>query len=216
MRRTIALAVVATVLTGCPAHWKDLKKIESEQHFVLQKDYTRTQVRGIGVKWVEGLRAGVYSLAAEDDDGFYYRGDGQCVVKLPSDSADDYLKTGTSKLPFLHGGLWLPKQGIEKDPKLFYIQGEHLTDAQVGSQANAAAATAGTVQGPPTTVAGAAGGALGGALVGGIIAMGKGEVLFINYGSEKDFVAKLNIVGRERGGLGPHADRLDPSTVAPK
>ena len=183
MRRHFALPLLALMATGCPAHWENLKKADREQSFVLAKDYTRTERRGIGVKWVEGLRAGAYRLAAEDDDGLYFRGEGACVVKLNSDNADEYLQTGTSKAGFMVGGLWLPRKGVEKDPRLFYVVGGEVNTAQV--------AAASTVAAPPTTAAVG----VGGALVGAIIASGKGEVLFINFGSEKGFVANLHVTG---------------------
>ncbi len=184
----LAVAFIAAITSGCAHKWADLKRVEREQYFVLAKAYTRTETRGIGVKWVEGLRTGVYRLGAEDDDGLYFRGEGNCVVMLSGSDGDEYLKTGQSKLGFQAGGLWLPKKGVEKDPKLFYLLGGDVSTEQVTA--------ASTATGQPTTVAGGVGAGLGGALVGGIIAAGKGDVLFINYGSEKDFVAGLKILDK--------------------
>jgi hypothetical protein len=186
MWRFLSLALLAVATTGCPAHWSELKKSEREPYFVLAKDYTRTEVRGIGYKWVEGLRAGKYTAQAEDEQGLYFRGEGGCVIQLSEGKAEEYLKTGKSNS--LQGGLWLPKKGVGKGPRLFYIQGGEVTREQVEA--------AGNSQGLPTNMAQVAGGALGGATVGAIIASGAGEVLFIGYGSETDFVAGLKIVER--------------------
>jgi len=162
MRSAVAFALVVAVAGGCAHKWQDLKKPERQASFTLDKDYTRTETRGIGVKWVEGLRAGVYSLSAEDDDGWYFAGTASCVIKLSGDNGEEFLKTGQSKTAFLPGGLWLPKKGIDKEAKLFYLFG-----------GEAAAPT--------------------GALVGAIVASGKGDVLFIGYGSEQAFVKGLKI-----------------------
>jgi len=164
-RRTKALAVLtvlAALAVGCAHKWQDLKKPDRQQSFTLDKDYTRTEKRGIGVQWVEGLRAGVYTLRAEDDDGFYFAGADACVIKLSGDAGEEFLKTGQSKNGFLPGGLWLPKRGVDKEAKLFYIFGGQTT-------------------------------APSGALIDAIVASGKGDVLFISYGSEKDFVKGLKI-----------------------
>lgn len=57
-------------------------------------------------------------------------------------------------------------------------------------------AAASSSQGQPTTLAQGAGAGLGGGVVGAIIASGAGEVLFIDYASEKAFAATLKIVDR--------------------
>ncbi len=162
----LVAALTVTLLAGLPAgcahKWEDLKKPASQRSFVLDKDHTRTEKRGIGVQWVEGLRAGVYTLSAEDDDGVYFAVKQVCVIKLSGDNGDEYLKTGQTKIQPLPGGLWLPKPGVAKAPKLFYI---------FGGQSSAPS----------------------GALVDAIVASGKGDVLFIDYESEKDFVKGLAI-----------------------
>jgi hypothetical protein len=164
-RPAVAFALVAALAGGCAHKWQDLKKPERQRSFTLDKDYARTETRGIGVKWVEGLHAGVYALSAEDDDGWYFAGAGPCVIKLSGDNGEEFLKTGKSKAPLLPGGLWLPKKGVNKEAKLFYVfSGES----------------------PAPT----------GALVGAIVAGGKGDVIFIGYGSEKEFVNGLEIADK--------------------
>jgi hypothetical protein len=136
MRRFLAFALVALATTGCPPKWTELKKPDGQPYFALAKDYTRTQVRGIGYKWVEGLRAGKYVAQAEDEEGLYFLGEGRCVVILSEENADEYLKTGQSKTGFLPGGLYLPRKGVEKEPKLFYIAGKEPVSSQ-GAVVNA-------------------------------------------------------------------------------
>jgi hypothetical protein len=162
VKAALAWALLAAVAGGCAHKWQDLKKPERQQSFTLDKDYTRTEKRGIGVQWVEGLRAGVYTVRAEDDDGQYFASADACVIKLSGDAGEEFLKTGQSKNGFLPGGLWLPKRGVDKEAKLFYIFGGQTT-------------------------------APSGVLVDAIIASGKGDVIFISYGSEKDFVKGLKI-----------------------
>jgi hypothetical protein len=175
MRQLLALALI--VVSGCAHKMADLKKPERVQRFSLAKDYTRTEVRGLGYKWVEGLRAGEYTLVAEDEEGLYFMGKGRCVVKLVDKLADEYLATGNVKVSasqtvggsrgFFTGGLWLPKKGVEATPRLFY----ELDTSDPSAQSQ-------------------------GALVGAIIASGKGDVLFIHYESEKAFLASLKIADK--------------------
>jgi hypothetical protein len=172
MKNLLALALM--LASGCAHKMADLRKPERVQRFTLTKDHTRTEVRGLGYKWVEGLRAGEYVVAAEDDEGVYFMGKGRCVVKLVDKFADEYLKTGDAKVApsqsmggsvgFFTGGLWLPKKGVEAKPKLFF----ELDTSDPSSQSQ-------------------------GAVVAAIIASGKGDVLFISYDSEKAFVDGLQI-----------------------
>ena len=114
---------------------------------------------------MEGLRAGVYTLGAEDDDGLYFIGKDACVIKLGGDNGDDFLRTGQSRVGFLPGGLWLPRKGVSEDPRLFYL-----------------------FSGEPSGATGAS--------VGAIIASGRGDVIFVDYGREKEFVKGLRISDR--------------------
>lgn len=171
------LAFALTFAAGCAHKMADLKTPERIQSFTLANDHTRTEVRGLGYKWVEGLRAGEYTLTAEDEKGLYFMGKGRCVVKLVDKFADEYLakkdvevsaaQTMGGSMGFFTGGLWLPKNGVEAKPKLFYEL--DTSDPSAHSQ---------------------------GAVVAAIIASGKGDVLFIPYDSEKAFLASLKIVDK--------------------
>jgi hypothetical protein len=162
MRRLLLLVLL--LAAACPPKLVDLKRTESERYFVLDQDHTRTQVRGIGYTWVEGLRAGRYTLFAEDDQGLFFMGQPGAVIVLSSDAAEEYLKTHHSPKR-LDGGLWLPKPGAGAEPKLFFVW-------------------------DPTGTPSA------GVLVDAIVAAGKGEVHFVGYGSEKDWVATLKVKDR--------------------
>jgi len=101
--RMIPLLLAVALTGGCThANWADLRnqrKPGPEKHFVLEKDHTRTQTRGIGYTWVEGLRAGTYTLQAEDEEGLYFVGDGPCVIVLFDQAAEEFLKTGKATNP---------------------------------------------------------------------------------------------------------------------
>jgi hypothetical protein len=137
MRR---LLVACVVLLGACTSASNLTKPKEAQHFVLEKDYVRTQMRGIGpYKWVEGLKAGRYSAIGEDDDGIYFAGEGDCVIVLAQEAADRYLQTGQrdpiEKRPVLSGGaggLWLPKPGVDREPRLFYAIRNSVDGSQFG------------------------------------------------------------------------------------
>jgi hypothetical protein len=51
-----------------------VKPITSDDYVLIQEDATYEAKRGIGVKWKEGLRAGVYRAELENRYGVFYRG----------------------------------------------------------------------------------------------------------------------------------------------
>ncbi len=166
MRRLILLA--ALVLSGCAHKLSQLPKATTHQSFVLPKDHARVETRGLGYKWVEGLRAGTYTLVAEDEDGLYFLGEGNSVLHMSGDAGEKYLKKGEVAIP-TRGGLWLPKRGVEKDPKIWY-------EIHYGAQPSAS------------------GGGVIGAIGTASASAAEGDILFIGYGSEKDFLSRVKIV----------------------
>ncbi|WP_242393887.1 hypothetical protein [Anaeromyxobacter oryzisoli] len=146
-------------MTACPPKFASLPKPTQNQYFVLAKDHVRIEKRGLGYTWAEGLRAGIYTLAAEDDSGLYFLGEGKSVVYMSNEPADRYVKTGEIQ-GGQKGGLWLPKRGVDEAPRIWFE------------------AAAPTQDGPGAMWA----------------AIGAGEVRFIGYGSEKDFVSKIQII----------------------
>ncbi|HYX91276.1 MAG TPA: hypothetical protein VE782_06930, partial [Myxococcaceae bacterium] len=98
-------------------------------------------------------------------EGLYFKGDGGCVVRMSEAAADEYLRTGQSKVHFAPGGLWVPKKGITAGARIFY---EFTTDPSMYTN-----------------------GALGGAAA----EAAKGDVLFIPFESERAFLASLQISG---------------------
>ncbi len=157
-KRLALLALLA--LTACPPKFASLPKPTVSQYFVLAKDHVRIEKRGLGYTWAEGLRAGTYTLAAEDDAGLYFLGEGKSVVVMSNDVADTYVKTGQIQ-GGQKGGLWLPKPGVEKDPRVWFEAAPPARGDEPGAMWQA---------------------------------LGAGEVRFIGYGSEKDFVSKIQIV----------------------
>jgi len=199
VRRTVMMMAVAFLASGCIyARWVDLKKPAMEQHFVLTSDHVRTISESSGPAYVEILRAGVYRLEAEDEDGLYFRGEGACVARLFDKAAREYMETGKATAPevapgyiprgqagYLSGGLKLPKK-TGREPKLFFIPG------QGGLNPEAAAAAAGAV--PPQSGAQGIGTGLGWAMADAAAGLDEGRAIPISYGSEKDFVATIRIV----------------------
>ena len=112
----------------------DLKEPQQRHYFTLAQPYVRTSFHGIGnsVKRIEGLKAGVYTSIGENSEGTYYSGEGDAVIMLMNDLADQYQANGT--IPDYHyrftheilaggeGGLWLPKPGSSKPPRLFFVR----------------------------------------------------------------------------------------------
>lgn len=161
------------IFSGCTSQ-ATLTKPESEQYFVLEKPYTRVQVRGLsGNNWVEGLQAGTYNLIGEDSDGRYFQGPGDCVIQLTGDWGKRYLETG--EIPSFQervgtmaggvGGLWLPKEGVSKEPRLFY----EIRNKGVGESGVGVAAVS-------------------------IIQATEGSYTYVLFGSEKSFLSNIRVV----------------------
>jgi hypothetical protein len=175
MKALILLLAVA-LLAGCATTLADFKKPDNLQYFVLDKDHLRTEVRGlVKTKWTEGLRAGTYTLVAEDAEGLFFQGSQDCVIVLSGKLAERYEQAGTiasldernshQAVPSTGlGGVWLPKPGIRKPPRLFYDQHNRTNGAAAG-------------------------------LIGmAIVSLTEGNLVFIPYASETDFFAKLPMV----------------------
>lgn len=148
------------LLAGCTTI-SDLTPTTQKLYLLLPEDYVRIQTRGIGRdQFGEGLKAGEYTAFAEDKDGIYFRGKGKPVIVLAGKSARSYEKEKQIPAEILNrediyprplnvGGIWLPKQGVNKEAKLFFevpdprkkggislgIAAESITDAVVGSVA---------------------------------------------------------------------------------
>jgi len=178
--RIAGCALVTVPFTGCTS-LADLHPPKEVQHIVLSADYVRAEHRGIakGLKVVEGLRAGTYRAVREDADGVYFEGNGSdCVLVLVNARAEEYLSTGKvqsyEKRRLAHenygggrGGLWLPRQGVGKEPRLFYsINNDN---------------------GPVPYHFGQ------GITFDAIVSATNGALGFVPYGSEKEFVAKLKV-----------------------
>lgn len=188
MRKLMIIALGALLASGCAHKWPELKKVEAGPSFVLAKDYVRTEIRGpFRYKWVEGLRAGTYRLEAEDEEGSYFRGQGGCVVMVANDKADEYLKTGRVELGFLEGGLWLPKKGVEKGPKIFYMFMSNTSGPAVQDP------SAPVVVAQPQNMAQGVGAGIGAGIAAGAAESAKGDILFIPYESEQSFVDGLKL-----------------------
>jgi len=173
----ICILICFIILSGCTGV-ADLKKPVKEQFFTLSNDYVRTQVRGWAkFKWVEGLKAGRYTSIGEDEEGVYFIGSGLSVIKLANEEADAYIQTGIIPEKALKGkgvlesalhvgGIWIPKEGVNADSRLFY-EVRNTTD---GSQFG---------------ITGAA-----------IVSLTEGALTYIPYGSEKEFIRGLNIIDK--------------------
>jgi hypothetical protein len=176
--RRSALTLLAWSAVPALAGATTLAKLQKPEHvtyFVLDKDYVRIKIRGLGkIKWVEGLRAGRYEAVARDAGGTYFQGPGASVIILSQKLAEKYLASGEfppvgdgtrviSGRELGVGGLYIP-DALDKDPpKLFY---NTKLPMPMG------------------------GGIIAAIIVGSI----HGSLGYTNYESEKDFVSKLEIL----------------------
>ncbi|TLU64659.1 hypothetical protein FE810_11275 [Thalassotalea litorea] len=117
---------------GCATGLKDLAKPSYESYFMLDSEYTYDIKGGFDTDWVQGLRAGVYMLVAEDEEGLFFMGQGDSVIMLKEEYARQYRRNGS--IPSYHerwrkqshfaggeGGLWIPKKYSNKKPQLFFV-----------------------------------------------------------------------------------------------
>jgi hypothetical protein len=165
------------------------------------------------------LRAGSYALEAENEEGLFFLGEGRCVLILSGQQIDEYRTTGKVLTVreyggnSFRGGLWLPKQGSHEAPKLFNIwfsgqpseaqpaataEDHTITDANgVGMQV---ALTVG-----PANAVGVLGGAIGGGIIAALIAGEQGNIHYLDFSSEEDFLAGLKIMEGKPAPKGPPA-----------
>jgi hypothetical protein len=131
-----ALLVGCAVIALCCAtdvHAKKLKNMSrpaTAAWFSIDREHVHVERRGKKQKpFVTFISAGVYRAVAEDAQGTYFVGPLDCLQFISGVDAEKYLREPSPQRPpknFDHGewsiigGLWLPKQGINLPPKLFY------------------------------------------------------------------------------------------------
>lgn len=184
-----AVSLLVALLAACTT-MADLQKPTSEKYFVLTKDHVREATHGMmGTKYVEGLRAGTYTLVAEDRQGLFFAGQGDCVLLLSEERREKYLQTGevtpfeirnAQQLTFAGGtgGLWLPKAGVTREPQLFW-----------------------TIR---NTTSGSYAGLTGMA----IVSATEGSLARMNYGDQKEFLSGIQVLS----GTGPQQTCGTPAT----
>ncbi len=183
--------LICAFTSGCLTFAK-LQKSNDDKYFILTHDYTRTETRGLAkVKWVEGLSAGVYQLVGEDKKGLYFAGVGDCVIVLMNEQANKYLSEGVMP-PFEErykqlppyaggvGGIWIPKQGVNTDPKLFF----ELRNTGLLNQFGIVALV--------------------------IKDITEKSFIYIPYSSENEFISGLNIVAGKAESLECKSNKLTP------
>ena len=157
----LSLLALLAVSSGCAtdAHLREgLTPAKSDNYVLLKEDATYTVKRGVGYVWTEGLRAGVYRPELENQHGTFFRGPDACVTqRLEKDDMG----------PF-NGGLWIPKDRINKKPRIYYYFGYNKEKAQQ----------------------------MGGLVVSGILAASEGDITFMidpGPGTFLDNVAVSNL-----------------------
>ena len=98
----------------------ELTPVEMDLEIVLEEGFEYEEKRGIGVLWREGLEAGTYRPMFEDEQGVYYGGPEKCVMQFMEK---------TSMGPY-DGGIWIPKEGVEESPHIFFYFADNLHDSQ--------------------------------------------------------------------------------------
>ena len=113
------ITVLILALIGCAQipsfrDSDDLESFESDIKYVLNDDVIYEERKGF-VDWIYGIKKGVYSAKYQDNEAYYFVGDGfsSCIGTKG--------KTGNCS-SFLKGGLWVSKKD-SNDIRMFYIDG---------------------------------------------------------------------------------------------
>jgi hypothetical protein len=118
-KKIIFIFLSLVLITACATNPSNLKKTTSKQYFILEKDISRTAKVGIGYMMTEGLRKGKYTATFEDESGIYFQGEGPSVYyrhELKNMNRDN------------NGGIWIPKDEQQDNPRLYYYIGKEIME----------------------------------------------------------------------------------------
>jgi len=88
-----ALSILLALLSLSCTPVTKLEPINSKRTISFDEHYIKVSNRGIGVIWVEGLKAGTYIEKNKDSRGSYFWGEGDSSIVLFGKPAIKYLKS---------------------------------------------------------------------------------------------------------------------------
>jgi len=137
--KLVCLLMLAASLAGC-VPGQNLVPESDGSRFLLREDAIRKYPRrySMGEDWVLGLKRGEYIAIGHDDEGVYYRGPQDCLVRLISELGDQYLATGLRPDPVVaygrqfglvgnDGGVYVPYDPQDKPSYFFYLDYRAVT-----------------------------------------------------------------------------------------
>ncbi len=117
LTKIVRVVLISTLigLTGCASTGhleKNLVPFTSTNYILIDKEITYEEGRGLGsaMLWKEGLKPGKYTAEFANELGIFYRGPENCVIQ--------YMGTGLMG-PY-SGGIWIPKDRVANQPRLYY------------------------------------------------------------------------------------------------
>lgn len=164
----LGLLVAAFILSGCAStiQLSSLSKPTSPTDTVTVSAFSYA-------KGAIGLDAGTYTIEYENQDGFYYRGQGLPVqIPLPLNMNKEKYPEG--KFP---GGLFVPRSGDTKGYRVYYYQLN--LPGSPGPDAVTSTAIARTTVPSAGPVAAGVGAGIGAGIVGYMIESGRGQIVLI-------------------------------------
>lgn len=105
-----ALAGCGTTNPGSVPPITGLVHATAKDRFVVQAPLGYYEMRGVGVRWDEGVLACTFTPKFENAEGVYYEGGGKCVNRTMNGKAMGG--------PF-YGGVWIPRRPGAA-PRLYY------------------------------------------------------------------------------------------------
>lgn len=128
--RFLQIIILVSGIVGCsqiPSFRSADNLIEyiSETHYIVKNDVIYEEKKGF-VNWFYGIRTGTYIPKYQDDEAYYFIGEGfsSCIgTKAKSGGCSSNIK----------GGLWISKTDPE-DIRMYYIDGasEEVVDVNMG------------------------------------------------------------------------------------
>lgn len=98
---------------------------DGDLYFQLDNDIVNFYTYGLGkARWAKGLSKGTYKAIGEDKNGYYFMPIDGTVILFSGAPVLKFEETGILPENMFHpgwGGIWVPKEGIDKKPKVFQL-----------------------------------------------------------------------------------------------
>lgn len=186
--KVLSMISIATLaISGCVTTYvpKRLADVTRNECIIVSEKASYKYTRGLlGVIWEEGITPSVFRAEKEDENGVFYRGHGRPLFQ------------GSDMIPgkyFLRvGGIWLPKDAMQKAKLYSYFETESYSTSDVDTlAAQLAMSSTNSGMSVGSSVAGAA---IGGAIVNVMLQADVGKIFMWSDIEDVAFVRLISKV----------------------